>query len=364
MAAPVKTMVIDADAHVVECAHTWDFMDPAEEQYRPILVDIPGETRLQYWLIDGKLRGFRFPAFTQQQLEELSRKAGRSMTTPQEANEMLDIDLRLQHMDRIGVDLQVLHNTMFIEQATDNPDIEAALCHSWNRWLADIWQKGKGRLRWSCMLPLMTIPEAISEMRFGKEHGACAALMRPIEGSRLLIDRYFYPIFEEAQHLDLAIAIHIANGNPWMTDFIKHDVFIAAAFHRFRVPTVAAVHDLLMSEVPTLFPRLRFAFIEASAQWLPWILTEARKRFKQLGRPWPDDIMREYRIWVTCENSDDLPNVIKHAGDDCLVIGTDYGHTDPSSDIDAIKIFQARTDVSEDTKHKVMTTNPRELYAL
>jgi len=357
-------MVIDADAHVVECAHTWDFMDPAEEKYRPVMVEVPGETKLQYWLIDGKLRGFRFPAFTQAQLEDMSAKAGRSMATPQEANEMVDVDLRLQHMDRIGVDVQVLHNTMFIEQATDNPAIELALCKSWNRWLADIWRKGRGRLGWSCMMPLLSIPDALDQMRFGKENGACAALMRPIEGSRLLIDPYFYPIFDEASRLDLAIAVHIANGNPWMTDTIKHPIFQAAAFHKFRVPTVAAVHDLLMSEIPTQFPKLRFAFIEASAQWVPWILTEAHKRFKQLGREWPDNILREYRVWVTCENSDDLPNVLKHAGEDCLVIGTDYGHTDPSSDIDAIKTFQRRTDVSDEVKHKILTTNPRELYAL
>jgi len=364
MAAPAKTMVIDADAHVVECAHTWDFMDPAEAKFKPALVEVPGETKLQYWLIEGKLRGFRFPAFTQQQLEELSRQAGRTMTTPQEANEMADVELRLRHMDQIGVDVQVLHNTMFIEQATDNPVAEIALCRSWNRWLADIWSKGHDRLRWSCMMPLLTIPEAVEQMRFGKEHGACAALMRPIEGNRLLIDRYFYPIFEEAQRLDMAIAVHIANGNPWMTDFFKHDVFQAAAFHRFRVPTVAAVHDLLLSEIPRVFPSLRFGFIEASAQWLPWILNEARKRFRQLGRPWPDNIMRDYRIWVTCENSDDLPNVLQHAGEDCLVIGTDYGHTDPSSDIDAIKTFQARTDLTEAVKQKILTDNSRRLYAI
>jgi predicted TIM-barrel fold metal-dependent hydrolase len=364
MATPEKTLVIDADAHVVETAHTWDFMDAADEKYKPTLIEVPGETRLQYWLIGGKLRGFRFPAFTQRQLEELSARAGRTMTTPLEANEMLDVDLRLQHMDRTGADVQVLHNTMFIEQATDDPAAEVALCKSWNRWLADIWRKGHGRLRWSCMMPLMSIPDALDAMRFGEENGACAALMRPIEGQRLLIDRYFYPVFEEAQRLDLAIAIHIANGNAWMTDLVKHDVFQAAAFHRFRVPTVAAVHDLLMSEIPEVFPTLRFAFIEASAQWLPWILTEAWKRFKQLGRPWPQNIMREYRIWVTCENSDDLPNVIKHAGDDCLVIGTDYGHTDPSSDVDAINTFQARTDISDETKHKILTVNPRALYGL
>jgi predicted TIM-barrel fold metal-dependent hydrolase len=360
----VKTMVIDSDAHVVEGAHTWDFMDPEDEKYRPALVEVPGETRLQYWLIGGRVRGFRFPAFSQAQLEQLSRTAGRSMTTRQEASEMTDVALRLEHMDRLGIDVQVLHNTMFIEQVTDEPAVEVAICKSWNRWLADIWSKGQGRLRWSCVLPYLSLPDAIDQMRFAKQNGACAVLMRPVEGHRQLIDPYFDPVFDEASRLDLAIAVHIANGNPWLTDFFKHPIFIAAAFQRFRIPTVGAVHDLLLSDVPQRFPKLRFAFIEASAQWIPWIFTEARKRFQQLGRPWPENIARDYRIWVTCENSDEIPTILRYCGDDCLLIGTDYGHTDPSSDIDAIKTFRQRTDLSEDVKHKILDDNARAVYAL
>ena len=61
---------IDADAHVVESEHTWDYMDPAERKYRPILVSphgAPEERPVRsildtgsvrsYWLIDGKSRG-------------------------------------------------------------------------------------------------------------------------------------------------------------------------------------------------------------------------------------------------------------------------------------------------------------------
>ena len=61
---------IDADAHVVESEHTWDYMDPAERKYRPLLVAPDGAREEQpvrsildtgsarsYWLIDGKIRG-------------------------------------------------------------------------------------------------------------------------------------------------------------------------------------------------------------------------------------------------------------------------------------------------------------------
>jgi len=33
---------IDADAHVVESEHTWNYMDPTERKYRPILVSPHG----------------------------------------------------------------------------------------------------------------------------------------------------------------------------------------------------------------------------------------------------------------------------------------------------------------------------------
>jgi hypothetical protein len=36
-------------------------------------------------------------------------------------------------------------------------------------------------------------------------------------------------------------------------------------------------------------------------------------------------------MWMACENTDDLPYVLKHVGEECLMIGTDYGHHDPST---------------------------------
>ena len=366
MNTDTNTRVIDADAHVVECAHTWDFMDPSDRQYRPISLETREEAgvRLQFWVIDGKVRGFRFPAFSAEELERRSRQVGRKFADEQEARELGNVDLRIEHMDKIGVDVQVLHNTMFIESATDRAAVEVALCKSWNRWLADIWKQGKGRLRWSCMAPTLSMTDALDQIRWSKENGACAVLMRPIEGQRLLADPYFYPIYDEAQKLDLAIAIHIANGNPWLTDLYNHPVRIASTFHRFRIPTVGAFNDIIMSEIHDVFPKLRFGFIEASAQWLPWVMHEARNRFKTLGRKWPANAIREFGMYVTCENSDDIAYIAREAGEDCLVIGTDYGHTDTSSDVDAIKVFRDRADLSADVKQKILSDNACALYGL
>ena len=108
----------------------------------------------KYWLITTR-SGCASPTLAEQTVREMSRRSGRAMATPQEARELDDVALRVQHLDELGIDVQVLHNTLWIEQVAQWPDTEAALCRSWNRWLAEVWKQGKGRLRWSCVVPTM-----------------------------------------------------------------------------------------------------------------------------------------------------------------------------------------------------------------
>jgi predicted TIM-barrel fold metal-dependent hydrolase len=267
-------------------------------------------------------------------------------------------------MDELGIDVQVLHNTIFIEQLSERPEVDVALCRSWNRWMADVWQQAQGRLRWSMVPPLLSLPDALDEIRTAKEHGAVAVLMRPTEGHRLLVDPYFYPIYEEAQRLDLPIAVHIANGNPWLCDTYRSPYDPASTFAMFRAPTVVACHSLIMSEIPRVFPDLRWAFIEASAQWIPWVAHEVRSRYQTAGRECPENVFRDYRIYVTCQNNDDIPYVLKYAGEHNLVIGTDYGHLDASTEVDAITVFKQTSGLSETARANILSHNPKALYGL
>jgi predicted TIM-barrel fold metal-dependent hydrolase len=288
------------------------------------------------------------------------------METPQTARELDDVALRLQHMDQLGIDIQVLHNTLWIEQVAQRPDVEAALCRSWNLWMAEVWKQGRGRLRWSCVVPTQLLNEALVQMRTAKEGGAVAVCMRPLEGDRCLTDPYFYPIFDEASRLDLAIAVHIANGNPDHCDLLRYlpGTFRTNGFALFRAPTVVACFTLLMSDLPRLFPTLRWGFIEASAQWVPWIYHEAARRYQAEGRKFPEDVFGEYKIYVTCQTDDDLPWILRYAGEHSLVMGTDYGHTDSSSELDAISVLRQHPAIVQETKERILHHNPKALYNL
>jgi hypothetical protein len=93
--------VIDADTHVIETEHTWDYLDPSEQQFRPIVVIPRGETGREYWYIDGKIRGLaagRDRSRRAQSRREARPQDGRA----QEAREGENVEVRLQHMDGSG----------------------------------------------------------------------------------------------------------------------------------------------------------------------------------------------------------------------------------------------------------------------
>ena len=352
--------VIDADAHVIETERTWDFIDAGAA--RPVLVAPADEPNNQHWLVDGKLRRRAMLLRGPQAAASVVRgRRQRNTEAPEEAREMANLELRLQHMDRLGIDVQVLHNTLFIESVADRAETDAAVCRSWNRWLAGIWERGQGRFRWSCVLPLTDMNRAVDEIRFAKEHGAVAVCLRPIEGARTLTEPYFYPVYEEADAQNMAVAVHIANGNAAVCDVLRSPYDQGSGFAMFRAMTAVACHSYILSDIPRRFPNLRWGFIEASAQWIPWVAHEAASRSAARAAR---DIFRDLPIYVTCQTDDDLPYILEYAGEDCLVIGTDYGHFDPSSEMDAISVLRGRRDISEQALNKILDMNPRRLYGL
>jgi predicted TIM-barrel fold metal-dependent hydrolase len=75
-------------------------------------------------------------------------------------------------------------------------------------------------------------------------------------------------------------------------------------------------------------------------------------------------VLASRRVWVTCEYEDHLDYLLPHVGEDSLVIGTDYGHTDPFSNVRALQTFIDRSDVSDRAKKKIVDTNARAFYGI
>jgi predicted TIM-barrel fold metal-dependent hydrolase len=340
--------VIDSDAHVLETERTWDYMLPSERSMKPRIVPTPNDASSggESWLVDGTY---------------IAKARNVGQDTAKEAREMDDIRARLAHMDELDIDVQVLYPTIFLRPFTRRPEVELALTRSYNRWLIDIWKAAPARLRWVAMLPLLTMDKALEEARFAKENGACGIFMRGLEGDKRISDCYFFPLYEEAGKLDLPICVHSATGS-----FAVHDYFIdECGFNKFKLAVIGSFHSLIFNKVPEKFPQTRWAFIEVSSQWVPYAIHDYARRFERSGvKVDKSDVLRRNKIYVACQTDDDLPYVLTYAGENMLVIGTDYGHNDTSSEILALRKLREDGAVPRRVVNKILDDNAKALYSL
>ena len=134
-------------------------------------------------------------------------------------------------MDLMGVATQVVYPTLFLAYITDDVKLEVALCRSYNRFMAGVWEQAQGRLRWVVVPPLRSIDASIEEMNFAKEHGAVGLFFRGIERDRTLDDPYFFPVYQEAARLHMPICVHTGAGCPAFTA-----IFDVSRSHTFPIP--------------------------------------------------------------------------------------------------------------------------------
>jgi uncharacterized protein len=95
--------IIDADTHIDETEDTWEYMHGDDLQFKPVTRypsnQNPNLPPTRYWLIDGR-RQLRFV------------RGDKESGTVVESRELLDVRVRLEHMDELGTDIQVIYPTL------------------------------------------------------------------------------------------------------------------------------------------------------------------------------------------------------------------------------------------------------------
>jgi predicted TIM-barrel fold metal-dependent hydrolase len=349
---------VDADTHIMECEDTWSYMPAAEQDLVPrTLAFAPGEappwlhpTRQRFWFIEGQLQPKRI-------VDDLT-----SGTT--EATRCLyDVPARLKDMDDLGVELQVIYPTLFLKEVTRRGELQAALYRSYNRWLADRCSQSNGRLRWIALVPYASPSDALDEITFAKENGACGLFKLGLEcGDLSASDSYFFPFYRRALELGMPICIH--QGQPWSA--VNPVVGARNAFNR-ATPPISAFVALIVDKVPERFPGLRFGFIELGSSWLPHAIDLARLP-DWLARERGDkgyQSLEDFDFFITCQAREELPHLLRWAGTDRnFMIGSDYSHNDIASVKDAHGQVVQREDLSAETAARITSENAARFYGL
>jgi len=360
--------IVDADTHIAESEHMWALLDKETYSQRPVLTRVPDDTLYggsnAFWLIDGNI--FPKPAGRggNRLITPSASKAQSSRKDiPVESRELTEPELRVKAMDGLGVQTQVVYPTLFLVYLTDDVGLEIALCKAYNRFLSAACSKASDRLRWVAVLPLRSIEASLEELDWAKEHGAVGLFFRGLEKDRNLDDLYFTPIYQAAMDRDLPICIHTGAGSPIMSSLF--DVGRHSVFAHGRLLPLIAFRNLVANQVPELFPTLKFGFIEASAGWIPFLLhtlrRSKRERWQELSSP---DLFEKYRFFVACEADEDVAYLARYVGEDHLLIGSDYGHNDPSEEVQFVGAIKSREDVPPSLANKLLSENPTRFYGL
>jgi predicted TIM-barrel fold metal-dependent hydrolase len=195
--------------------------------------------------------------------------------------------VRIEHMDREGIDHQVLYGSVTLAfSSLIDTELAVALCRAYNDYIHEDCRAYAARLHPVGVLPLQDPAEAVREMRRCVEdlgmpgvsiapnvpqpHPAAPDRFPQIRAPKALSHPDFFPLYREAERLGIAIGIHGAPGVGLAAGTADQlDTFTLVHVFANRSLQQAALAKLIFDGVMETFPQLRFGFLEAGVGWVP-----------------------------------------------------------------------------------------------
>lgn len=367
-----RTLVIDADGHVNE--GDIDFRPWLPEKYKALapvrLKDNRGGNRL---LLEGRIWPANEgpgPGVSGPMTAE-ARKGRPGMTDPVE---------RLEDMDLEGIDVAVIFGTQIALTVNGLMDkgLAGALCHAVNEWMLEYCSADPRRLRAVGLIPCQDPPEAVRELRYLAGHGATTAMLPTNVYGRNMGDPMFDPIYAAAQDLGMPLSVHPQTGHdgvPGVSGVMgagsrRFYKYVYVHMTAFPFELMIAMMHMLGEGVFDRFPRLKVAYMEGGAGWLPfWMerldehVEKLAPQMPELGRR-PSEIIRSDRIVLSCESEETgLDRVLDASGPATVLYASDYCHWDchfPYSVRDVV----SGGDLSFAQKERVLSGNAAAFFDL
>ena len=278
-----------------------------------------------------------------------------------------DLQERLRDMDLMAIDAAVLYPTfgLFISQIKET-DYAGALCRAFNNWIADQCTQSP-RLKAVALLPT-TAPEACAAElnRAVVQRGLVGAMLATSGLPRSFADPAYFPLYEEAQRLNVPLAIHASGGDEFGSELLPSFIATHTCGHPF--PVLRQLTAMLFEGIPERFPRLTLGFLEIGCGWLPYWMErmdeeyEKRAREAPLLKGKPSEYLTAGRIYYSCEPDEKMVGmVVDIIGADLIMYASDYPHWDMTYPESAV-LIQKRQDLSEDAKRKILGDNAYRFY--
>jgi predicted TIM-barrel fold metal-dependent hydrolase len=380
----------DADGHVTEPGDLWEnYIAPKYRDTCPKITFQPDGTatfRIDDRItVEDRVRPRR-PSFAT--INNFGARTGEislDQTFLEGERGGFDPSARLAWMDREGFDATILYPTTALGLSHVIVDVnrQEAVANAYNRWLADFCKTSPTRLFGAALLPTLTTEAALSEIQHAKKLGLNAIVMKPNPVlDHPLHDPYFYPIWQRCQDVNLAVAIHglATPGNLGMDRFNSQSTSLAdgaikAKCQSFSVEhcfvhtaeMMAAATSLILGGVCDRFPKLRVAFVESGAAWMPGYVDRMDRHFDDRGMndtgltTRPSEIFSRQCFIAFEPVEKSIALLAESFGAGKLMVASDYPHGDGFPN--AVKTVQAMN-LKPDVKANLLSAGFKQWYGV
>ena len=282
---------------------------------------------------------------------------------PEHSKRLDDIGaLRISEMDASGIDMQVLSETAPAVQQLD-PDRAIPLARRSNDYLHEQISKNPTRFAGFAALPVADPKAAADELeRAVTKLGFKGAMFMGLCKDRFLDEKFFWPIFERAEKLDVPVYLHPSKPHQAVIDayFKGHPSLIGPALgFGNEVLTMAA--RFVVGGVLDAYPKLKviIGHLGEGLPFLQWRMDRSLARDAQLPRSFTDYVKQHFWITTSGAFSDNaLLCSIAELGIDKVIFSVDYPYVknEPGRKwLDALPITeQQRTQIASGNVKKLL----------
>jgi uncharacterized protein len=232
------------------------------------------------------------------------------------------------------------------------------------------------------LIPIQDPPSAVRELRRAvTELGMCGAMLPATGMNGLFGDRQYRPIYEAANELGCTIAVH---GGSYAGLGLEQMNTLAGA-HALGHPFGNMIHfvSMALNAIFDDYANVRFAFLEAGAAWLPFVLERMDGSYRSFipfnvegdmlnlrdGEAVSDRLLhhlRSGRIFVGVEGDEaELAHCVRTIGAQPFVFSSDFPH-EVNLEIcrHEIEKLAENTAIDDAAKSAILHDNAVRLYAL
>jgi 2,3-dihydroxybenzoate decarboxylase len=236
--------------------------------------------------------------------------------------------LRISEMDASGIDMQVLSETAPAVQSLD-PDRAIPLARRSNDYLHGEIGKNPTRFAGFAALPEADPKAAAEEFeRTVTKLGFKGAMFMGLCKDRFLDDKFFWPIFERAQALDVPIYLHPSKPHQAVIDaYYKGYPELIGPSLGFGSEVLTMALRLVVAGVLDAYPRLKVVLghLGEGLPYLQWRIDRSLARDAKLPRSFTDYVRQHFWITTSGAFSDAaFACAVTELGIDKVIFSVDY----------------------------------------